>query len=289
MDGLLELNPNLIRVLASTSPASLDRLFRCAAAFLDEGALETRVYGKRIIWGVRSGLPSRSDFDRLVAVVQPATLSRKVLEVVESSNGPPPPPSRGCGAARCISSGPDAGRSTAAYGGALGVVNGVLSGGSPGPGGMDVGARGGPSMYSISAPVGDSSGSTPPGGRAAPPHAATPDSQRLAKAPSWRSRTAGAALPGILGAPQPSLESTPTKSDAVVRTRGSEENARLGSRASHSIMAPADSEVLARAMSTMLTSKDFRARIEGVQQIQVGRQIEQWPYTIRIRKCMHWL
>ena len=115
-------------------------------------------------------------------------------------------------------------------------------------------------MYSISAPVGDS-GMTPSRMAAG----ATPDSQRLAKAPSWRSRTAGA-----LGPPQPSLgESTPTKSDAAnAHTRGSEENVRLGSRASVGAMTPSDSDTLSRAMTTMLTSKDFRARIEGLQQMQ---------------------
>jgi hypothetical protein len=129
LDGLLELKSTLPRTLLSSNPALLERLFRTAAGFLDEGkwhtwfvlhyvlhfaqhaahitcqlpsssrvdhmlahtwhpqwhcvsattgSLESRTYGKRIIWAIKLGLSSRSDFDRLVALVQPEALSKKV-------------------------------------------------------------------------------------------------------------------------------------------------------------------------------------------------------------------
>ncbi|GLI71807.1 hypothetical protein VaNZ11_017199 [Volvox africanus] len=77
--------------------ACLERLFRAAAGFLEEGSLDTRTHGKRIIWHVKGMLSNRVDFDRLVAGISPEGLQRKVMEVVELLNGPPPPPSRGIG------------------------------------------------------------------------------------------------------------------------------------------------------------------------------------------------
>ncbi|GFH25742.1 predicted protein, partial [Haematococcus lacustris] len=40
-------------------------------------ALETRTYGKRLIWAIKTSLASRPDFERLVAQLQPEALSRK--------------------------------------------------------------------------------------------------------------------------------------------------------------------------------------------------------------------
>ncbi len=72
----------------------LERAFKAAAAFLDEGSLETRTYGKRVIWHLKVMVASPSDFQRLMASVAPAALQRKVTDVIEGTNGPPPPPSR---------------------------------------------------------------------------------------------------------------------------------------------------------------------------------------------------
>ncbi|EFJ52893.1 hypothetical protein VOLCADRAFT_86333 [Volvox carteri f. nagariensis] len=83
------------RQALSGNTACLERLFRTAAGFLEEGSLDTRTHGKRVIWHVKSMLASRGEFDRLVAGVTPPGLQRKVVEVVEGLNGPPPPPSRG--------------------------------------------------------------------------------------------------------------------------------------------------------------------------------------------------
>lgn len=84
---------------------TLERIFKTAAGFLDEGSLETRTYGKRIVWHIKSTVGNRTDFERLVMSVSPAPLQKKVVDVVEGSNGPPPPPSRGPGASRMVRSG----------------------------------------------------------------------------------------------------------------------------------------------------------------------------------------
>lgn len=74
---------------------TLEKLFKASAAFLDEGSLDTRTYGKRIIWHIKAIVGNKSDFDRLAVTVSPESLYRKVVDVVEGLNGPPPPPSRG--------------------------------------------------------------------------------------------------------------------------------------------------------------------------------------------------
>lgn len=48
LDGLLELRSTLARDLVATNPVALDRLFKTAAGFLEEGALEAR-------WGAVEG------------------------------------------------------------------------------------------------------------------------------------------------------------------------------------------------------------------------------------------
>jgi hypothetical protein len=73
----------------------LDRLFRAAAAFLEEGSLECRTHGKRLLWELRSAAPARPDWERLLSGLRPEALQRKVLEVLDAPGGPPPPPSRG--------------------------------------------------------------------------------------------------------------------------------------------------------------------------------------------------
>jgi len=72
--------------------ALLDRLFRAAAAFIEEGSLETRTYGKRLLFEIRATVAVRSDWERLLAALRPEALRRRVVEVLEAPGGPPPPP-----------------------------------------------------------------------------------------------------------------------------------------------------------------------------------------------------
>ncbi|MEW5315874.1 MAG: hypothetical protein WDW38_007274 [Sanguina aurantia] len=90
LDELLEVSGHSL--VASWTP--LERLFKTAAGFLDEGALETRTYGKRLIWNAKAAVGNRQDFDRLLGSLSSEPLIKRVLEVVESMNGPPPPPSK---------------------------------------------------------------------------------------------------------------------------------------------------------------------------------------------------
>jgi hypothetical protein len=70
----------------------LDRLFRAAAAFIEEGSLETRTHGKRLLFEIRATASSRADWERLLSALRPEALQRRVAEVVEAPGGPPPPP-----------------------------------------------------------------------------------------------------------------------------------------------------------------------------------------------------
>jgi hypothetical protein len=65
---------------------------RVAAGFLEEGSLDTRTYGKRMLWSFKLAVTNRIDFDRLVSGLHPEALQRKVLEVLDSSHGLPPQP-----------------------------------------------------------------------------------------------------------------------------------------------------------------------------------------------------
>ncbi|GMH44231.1 hypothetical protein BSKO_12165 [Bryopsis sp. KO-2023] len=80
------------RLSASGHVGLIEKVFKAAVGFLEEGSLETRTRGKRIIWDIKHWLNSRSSFGRLVEQLGSETKKRKVSEVVESSNGPPPPP-----------------------------------------------------------------------------------------------------------------------------------------------------------------------------------------------------
>lgn len=70
----------------------IEKIFKAAAGFLEEGSLDTRTHGKRLIWNIKHWLSSRSSFNRLVEQLGSESKQKKVLEVVESTNGPPPPP-----------------------------------------------------------------------------------------------------------------------------------------------------------------------------------------------------
>eukprot|EP00775_Hariotina_reticulata_P004304 gene4304-4556_t len=71
----------------------LDKLFKAAAAFLQEGSLDSRTYGKRLLWAVKVALRgSRVDLERLLAGVAPEAQQRRVVEVLEALTAPPPAP-----------------------------------------------------------------------------------------------------------------------------------------------------------------------------------------------------
>lgn len=256
LDGLLEMyGPHSMRAVLQGNSQCLDRLFKTAAGFLDEGALDTRTYGKRIIWHVKGVVGSKAEFDRLVALVSPDFLQRKVIDTVEGSNGPPPPPVRGTG-------GPGGSRSVSRQ------MSGGDNRGSPGPTGPGGGVLSGRALqdardekgYSLSAPVGggiDSGGGYygsafgaggPRGaGAGAAAGNATPERKRALQAlPSWRSRTAEqAAAGGDSGAPTPSARGLPR---------------------SQSFSAAA-AEGLGKALSS-LSSKDFRERLEALKALE---------------------
>ncbi|KAK9817952.1 hypothetical protein WJX72_004805 [[Myrmecia] bisecta] len=79
------------RLLAN--PALLEKVFRTAAGFLEEGSLDTRTFGKRIIWEVKHLLDSQgNDFPGWVSRLPAEVKQHKVWEVLKRDLGPPPPP-----------------------------------------------------------------------------------------------------------------------------------------------------------------------------------------------------
>lgn len=69
----------------------IERTFKAAAGFLEEGSLDTRTHGKRILWAIKLWQNSQSSFMRLVEQLPQESQRKKVLEVVQGTNGPPPP------------------------------------------------------------------------------------------------------------------------------------------------------------------------------------------------------
>uniref|UniRef100_A0A7S3QX62 TOG domain-containing protein n=1 Tax=Dunaliella tertiolecta TaxID=3047 RepID=A0A7S3QX62_DUNTE len=187
LDGMME-QPNVRTMLASNQQC-LDRLFKVAAGFLNEGGLETRTYGKRILFNIKMCLGSKADLDRLVSQVHPEMLARKVSDVVDNLNSLPPIPctaaARGAAGVKLLplsrqASGGGSGASftTAGYPPtpAYGFVGGVIS--SANGGSKSGGVLSGPALqdaastqahhnqergkHSISAPIGGSGGGGPP-------------------------------------------------------------------------------------------------------------------------------
>lgn len=78
---------------------------------LTAGALETRTYGKRIVWQLKQFLSNRADFDRLLSMATDSQ-AKRIYDVIEGSNGPPPPPSRGVTGPRSYSRQPSGGSTT---------------------------------------------------------------------------------------------------------------------------------------------------------------------------------
>jgi hypothetical protein len=85
----------LPRAMLCANWGLLERLFRASAAFLEEGSLETRTHGKRLLFEVRASVPARADWERLLGALRPEALQRKVLEVLDGPGPPPPPAARG--------------------------------------------------------------------------------------------------------------------------------------------------------------------------------------------------
>jgi hypothetical protein len=61
------------------SPALLDRLFRTAVGFLEEGSLETRTHGKRMILNI-CRFVGREEFRRLVAKIPGMDICAPILK-----------------------------------------------------------------------------------------------------------------------------------------------------------------------------------------------------------------
>ncbi len=89
---------NVTACAAAACPGLLEKVFKAATSFLEEGSLDTRTYGKRLIWAVR-GLVSGEELKRLAARAGPDSKQRKVWEVLDSA-GPPPPPLKAASSAR---------------------------------------------------------------------------------------------------------------------------------------------------------------------------------------------
>ena len=89
--GTLCIGGNSFRAPSSTNPV---QLFRACSEFLEEGSLETRTYGKRLVWAVKGLVGGRPAIDRLTAGLPSERLRRNVADALEGSNGPPLPPSR---------------------------------------------------------------------------------------------------------------------------------------------------------------------------------------------------
>ncbi|WIA17459.1 hypothetical protein OEZ85_014304 [Tetradesmus obliquus] len=99
LDEVAAAGQGLEALLRGNNWSLLDRVFKAAAVFLQEGSLDTRTYGKRLLWAVKAALHgSRSDLDRLVTGVTPDASQRRVVEVLDGLTAAPPPPSRGSGA-----------------------------------------------------------------------------------------------------------------------------------------------------------------------------------------------
>eukprot|EP00891_Asterochloris_glomerata_P001321 jgi/Astpho2/1321/e_gw1.00024.62.1_t len=116
---------NVTACASAACPGLLEKVFKAATSFLEEGSLDTRTYGKRLIWAVR-GLVSGEELKRLAARAGPDRKQRKVWEVLDSA-GPPPPPLKAASSARqqgssAAAAGPTSGAAVArSPGGWLGV------------------------------------------------------------------------------------------------------------------------------------------------------------------------
>jgi hypothetical protein len=76
-------------------------VFKAAVGFLNEGAQDTRTYGKRIIWNLCQILGGPGpEFEKLIAAVEPASSVKKVRAVFEAGTAATPTPRAGTAASR---------------------------------------------------------------------------------------------------------------------------------------------------------------------------------------------
>ncbi|GAX73544.1 hypothetical protein CEUSTIGMA_g995.t1 [Chlamydomonas eustigma] len=260
------------RAALLTNWTCLERLFKTVAGFLNEGAQETRTYGKRLIWNLKQLIGNTSDFDRLISLLHPEPLKKKVQDVLESMNGPPPPPSRAAPGSKFLSSrqnvigGPNSPSALlsrfsagAAHGAVEGGTSAVAVGSSvlrPDDGQQQRGGlRGGASQ---SAPVGAHSY----GGTAAAGGAGS--SVPAARATPERRRAGAPGMPPHGGGGSGSDRSLASGAPGGGLPRGGG-----GSFNSSSSMMPSSAtlEDVTKAVQ-LLSAKDFRERMEGLKVIQ---------------------
>ncbi|KAL0024777.1 hypothetical protein WJX79_006104 [Trebouxia sp. C0005] len=81
----------------------LEKVFKAAVGFLEEGSLDARTYGKRIIWQVKEMI-RMEELKGMVGRVGGDAKQRKVWEVLDSASGPPPLPLKSAYSSRSPSS-----------------------------------------------------------------------------------------------------------------------------------------------------------------------------------------
>ncbi|KAG2439615.1 hypothetical protein HXX76_004967 [Chlamydomonas incerta] len=267
----------------ANNPAVVERVFRAGAAFLDEGGLDTRTYGKRIIWHVKAMLSSRADFDRLVHSVTPESLHRKVVDTVEGLNGPPPPPSR------AVAGGVPGSRLASRQLGPGGtpaspmrpILDGPMGGGGGG-GGAGAGGTGGgmggsltqnpppmrQSSYSAPSPLGAGAGGATPERRRGLGRQRTSDLDGIPEGSGSgntsgngrmppRSAAAGVGVGGAGGA----------HAAGSLSARGSSGSGAVSGDGGGGGFGPAVQETVVKSL-LMLTAKDFRERIEALRMVE---------------------
>ena len=82
------------KLSADANLSLIDRIFKVGVGFLEEGSLETRTHGKRMLWSLRGWINNRGAFQRLVGQLESETKRRRVRDVFEQADGPPPLPVR---------------------------------------------------------------------------------------------------------------------------------------------------------------------------------------------------
>lgn len=219
----------------------LEKLFRTAAGFLDEGALETRTYGKRLVWECKRIVGNKSDFDRLRAGVRPAGLQKKVQSFVESATGPPPAPARVQGSRQQSLSNPErplvAGRSKP----------------------MDLKLSGSAAQSQVVSPPNARSGG---GGSILARNGRAQDKPLLAAAAD------GGVSVSLMAVPRPPGSTTPERSRYGGHAGGGA-IARPGSLSARAPVAPEALESLSR-LAQQLSAKDWRQRMEALKGLEAS-------------------
>ena len=264
-------------------------MFKAGAAFLDEGGLDTRTYGKRIVWHVKAMLASRAEFDRLVHSVTPESLHRKVVDTVEGLNGPPPPPSRavagGVPGSRLASRQLGPGGTPASPmrpildgamgGGMMGGPGAGAGGGGGGGGGMGGSLTQNPppmrqSSYSAPSPLGAAAGGATPERRRGLGRQRTSDLDGIPEGPGSSNTSGNGRLPprsaaaagggggGGGGGAGGSLSARGSSGSGGGGANGDGGGGGFG---------PAVQETVVKSL-LMLTAKDFRERIEALRAVE---------------------